>query len=326
MNTLSLIFNQCDFTFQLTSINRGECYQQSIGAVMKTFKTVTTQELTAVVCDGCGLQASAEVDDEFHEFISIAHHCGYGSLHGDGKQINIDLCQQCFADMCGDTLRVTDDSNTPAQSNESCDTSTLEYSNIFDVTCQSKTNAHFLKKSGDLRLAARELLSRNKIADNHELTVALKRVEQLWDAQYQSAEGNELHQLADLICAFEKKDWNSFFEQAPLDDDFMAGRFSVKSKLTSDEKTASGLLSSVSINANIDDETSMDSALADNNLDEAKTKQQLLESIASALVKYPELRLGQLLINAMNLQQPCPELFHIENYSLAEKLNQFSVS
>ena len=29
---------------------------------MKTFKTVTTQALTTLVCDGCGLQASANSD------------------------------------------------------------------------------------------------------------------------------------------------------------------------------------------------------------------------------------------------------------------------
>jgi hypothetical protein len=43
-----------------------------------------------MVCDGCGLQASAGSDYDFHEFISIAHHCGYSSIHGDGKQIGID--------------------------------------------------------------------------------------------------------------------------------------------------------------------------------------------------------------------------------------------
>ena len=75
--------------------------------MMKTFKSITTQELTTVICDGCALQASAD-DYEFHEFISIEHECGYSSIHGDGKQINIDLCQQCFADMCGDTLRIVD--------------------------------------------------------------------------------------------------------------------------------------------------------------------------------------------------------------------------
>ncbi|MDO6488437.1 hypothetical protein Q4503_12040 [Colwellia sp. 6_MG-2023] len=70
---------------------------------MKIFKTVTTQKVKALVCDGCGLEAKAN-DYEFHEFISINHRCGYSSIHGDGKQLDIDLCQQCFADMCGDAL------------------------------------------------------------------------------------------------------------------------------------------------------------------------------------------------------------------------------
>tara|TARA_R110000737_G_scaffold207884_1_gene225731 strand:- start:3652 stop:3900 length:249 start_codon:yes stop_codon:yes gene_type:complete len=79
--------------------------------MMRTFKTVTTQELTTVVCDGCGLQASTDSGYEFQEFISVSHQCGFGSIHGDGKQIDIDLCQQCFADMCGDTLRLTEERN-----------------------------------------------------------------------------------------------------------------------------------------------------------------------------------------------------------------------
>jgi len=115
-----------------------------------------------------------------------------------------------------------------------------------------------------------------------------------------------------------------FFKEAPLaDDDFMPGRLNFKSEFTFDEEqTASGVLSSISINTNIDDESSRDSALADSNLDEAK--QQLLKSITSVLVKYPELRLGQLLINALNLQKPCPELFYVQDNVLAEKLSQFS--
>lgn len=240
---------------------------------MRTFKTVTTQELTAVVCDGCGLQASADSDYEFHEFISIGHHCGYGSIHGDGKQIEIDLCQQCFSDMCGDTLRVTDESNAPTEYSESSDKEQPEYSNILDVICQSKTKAGQLKDNFDLRLAAREILLKNKISNNNELTAALKRVEQLWDAQYKSAGGNELHQLADIICAYENKGWSSFFEEAPIaDDDFMPDRLSFKSRLSCDEKqTASGMLSSMSVNTNIDDESSRDSALTESNLDNKRT-------------------------------------------------------
>lgn len=291
---------------------------------MRQFKTVTTQELTTLICDGCALTASAGIDYEFNEFISIEHQCGYNSIHGDGKQINIDLCQQCFGDMCGDTLKVTDKTNAHIKYSDNSNKEQLEYSNIFDVICQSKAKALELKESCDLKLAARDILSRNKVIDNNELTIALKRVEQLWDAQYQSAEGNELHQLTDLICAYEKKDWDSFFEAPPVaDDDFMAERLNFKSKFSCDEElTASGMLSSIFVNTSIDDESSRDSALTDSNLDDAK--QQLLESIVNVMAKYPELRLGQLLINAMNLQQPCPEIFHIEDEALAEKINLFS--
>ena len=140
---------------------------------MKTFKTVTTQKLTALVCDGCGLQVNDD-DYEFYEFISVNHHCGYGSIHGDGKQIGIDLCQQCFSDMCGDGLSVTDKNNSVNENIENNELNPLEYKNIFDVICKSKAEAFQLKDNADLRLAARELLSKNTITNKHELTVALK--------------------------------------------------------------------------------------------------------------------------------------------------------
>jgi hypothetical protein len=299
---------------------------------MKTFKTVTMQKITTLVCDGCDIEASVDSDYEFQEFISISNQCGYGSIHGDGKQIDIDLCQQCFADMCGDMLRVNEKTHDFPTNKKSSETNLLEYNNIFDVICQSKTKARQLKDNCDLRLAARELLLKNKITNNNELTAALKRVEQLWDAQYQSAGGNELHQLADLICAYEKKNWSSFFEEAPLvDDDFMPDRLSFKSKFSCDEKqTASGMLSSISVNTNIDDESSRDSALTESVLDDVKS--HLLMSITNVIAKYPELRLGQLLVNAMSIQQLCPEIYHVESTELfyvednvlAEKLELLS--
>lgn len=290
---------------------------------MKTFKTVTTQKLTALVCDGCGLQVNDD-DYEFYEFISVNHHCGYGSIHGDGKQIGIDLCQQCFSDMCGDGLSVTDKNNSVNENIENNELNPLEYKNIFDVICKSKAEAFQLKDNADLRLAARELLSKNTITNKHELTVALKRVEQLWGAQYQSAKGNELHQLADLITTYEKKDWDSFFEQAPLaDDNFMPDRLNLNPKNAfEEERPAKGMLSSIPINTEISDEASIDSALAENNLDE--NIHHLLESIIRVKAKYPELRLGQLLVNAIDLKQPCPEIFHIKDNELADRIKQFS--
>lgn len=272
---------------------------------MKTFKTVTTQKIMALICDGCALETKAD-DYEFNEFISVKRRCGYGSIHGDGNNIETDLCQQCFADMCGDTLKVIDENNAHTEYSESIDKEQLEYSNIFDVICQSKSKARQLKDSCDLRLAARDILSKNKVADKNELTVALRRVEQLWDAQNQSADGNELNQLVDLICAYEKKDWDSFFEEPPLaDEDFMPERLDFKSKFSFDEeKTDSDIFSTLALNT-IDD-----------------TKRPLLESIISTMAKHPELRLGQLLANAMSNPQQCTELFYVEDELFAEKINK----
>lgn len=236
---------------------------------MKKYKTVIQQEITELVCDGCGLEAYAHEGYEFSEFISIEHKCGYGTIHGDGNKLLIDLCQHCFADMCGDTLTTIDPIDN--QAFEPCK-NILEYQNIFQALTKSKHEAHELKQESDTRIIARDILSADKISNREELQAALKRVEQLWDAQYRSAEGYELHKLADLICAYEKKDWDSYFEEVPLaDDDFMPDRLNFKSKFTFDEeKTARGMLSSIPINTEVDDESSRDSILADNHLDETK--------------------------------------------------------
>lgn len=286
---------------------------------MKKYKTVIQQELTELICDGCGLEAHVHEGYEFSEFTSIEHKCGYGSIHGDGKHLLVDLCQQCFADMCGDTLKIIDSLNEKISRSN---VGKLEYQNIFQAITRSKHEANELKQGSDNRITAREILSTSQISNPKEHQATLKRVEQLWDAQYLTSEGNELHQLADLICAYEKKDWNSYFEEAPLaDDDFMPDRLNFKSKFTCNEgKTARGMLSGIPVNTSIEDEGSRDSSLANSYLDDAK--KNLLENIINVQSKYPELRLGQLLINALTIQKPCPELFHIEDNVLAEKLSQ----
>lgn len=167
--------------------------------MMKNFKNIIIKEVSKLTCDGCGEQATPS-DYAFHEFISINQRCGYGSIHGDGNQFSIDLCQQCFANMCGDSLRVTEPNNEKHKDKE-----LLEYHNIFEGITQSIKEASSLKHDSDLRMAAQDMLSANKISNQGELTVALKRVEQLWDAQYHSVEGSELHQLANLICDYEGK-------------------------------------------------------------------------------------------------------------------------
>lgn len=233
---------------------------------MRNFKTVKRQEVIKLICDGCGLEASIDEGYEFSEFISIEHRCGYGAIHGDGKQLSIDLCQQCFADMCGDMLTIIDplDNQTSEPTND-----TLEYNNIFQAITQSKQEANKLKQESDIRVSARDILSANSISNQEELQIALKRVEQLWDAQYHSAEGNELHELADLICAYENKSWDSYFAQAPLaDDDFMAERLnSIEGSPFEKAGVASGISDDIPVNKDIDEDDSRQSSVDEENTD-----------------------------------------------------------
>jgi len=220
---------------------------------MKHFKEITVKEISLLICDSCGEQAKPS-DYIFHEFISVNHRCGYGSIHGDGKQLTIDLCQQCFADLCGDSLKVIEPTNEKHGSDEEL----LEYHNIFEAIAQSKKEASRLKDDSDLRIATRDILSANKITNNEDLTAALKRVEQLWDAQFNSTEGNELHQLADLICAYEGKSWDSYFNDVDTaSDDFMAERETIIEQ----KGAASGILSDINIKKDIDEDESLKSGL-----------------------------------------------------------------
>ncbi len=104
----------------------------------------------------------------------------------------------------------------------------------------------------DLRIVIRDILSANKISNQTELTSSLKRVEQLWDALYQSVDGNELLQLADLIFNYENKNWDSYFNEADVaSDDFMAERAGIIEK----KAEARGILSEVKANKDVDDES-----------------------------------------------------------------------
>ena len=159
---------------------------------MKHFEDKVVKEISKLTCDGCGEQATPD-DSSFYEFISVSHKCGYDSIHGDGNQISIDLCQKCFVDMCGDSLTVIDPNDE--------------------------------KHDSGLRIDVKDILSANKINDQKELTSGLKRLDQLWDAQHLSESGGEFHQLVDLITAFEGKSWDSYFGTVDAaSDDFMSER------------------------------------------------------------------------------------------------------
>lgn len=168
--------------------------------------------------------------------------------------------------MCGDMLTIiSSEDNQAATSPESV----LEYHNIFQAITQSKQDANKLKQACDIKIYARDILSASYISNQEELHIALKHVEQLWDVQCHSAEDNELHKLADLICTYQKKSWESYFAQVPLaDDDFMQERLNVNAKLPFKKiGAASGKLSNTPINKGIDENDSCQSSVDEENTD-----------------------------------------------------------
>lgn len=65
--------------------------------------------VTQLQCDRCNRQADIG-EPEFFEFTSIDYKAGYGSVLGDGNQVEIDLCQHCLKETLGPWLRVTEES------------------------------------------------------------------------------------------------------------------------------------------------------------------------------------------------------------------------
>lgn len=82
----------------------------------------------------------------------------------------------------------------------------------------------------------------------------------LWDTQYHSADGNELHQLADLICAYDGKSWDSYFiEVDAASDDFMTER----DDIIKQKGVARRILSGTKVNNDEDDNESMERGIAE---------------------------------------------------------------
>lgn len=158
-------------------------------------------------------------------------------------------------------------------------------------------------------------MSANKISNKRELNAALKRLDQLWDAQHLSEAGSELYQLAELISSYEGKSWDSYFNEVDAaSDDFMSEQ----------KGGVKGILSGVNASNDIDDslQSSINEDLRLKQLCKIipESKIELLETIVEVWTKYPDLRLSQLVVNAINPKSPCPEIFYIEDSRITEDL------
>ena len=79
----------------------------------------------------------------------------------------------------------------------------LMFSNIFDVI--DKVKAISLKERSDLCIGVRDILTACQISNAAEHKLALKRIEQLWNAKPDTELGNELDDLVGIVCQYEKQ-------------------------------------------------------------------------------------------------------------------------
>jgi hypothetical protein len=69
---------------------------------------VVQKEVVAKICDKCGLEVSVLGDTyEAQEFHHIRFQGGFGSVFGDGNNVECDLCQKCLMEFIEPHYRIT---------------------------------------------------------------------------------------------------------------------------------------------------------------------------------------------------------------------------
>lgn len=91
--------------------------------MVKFYKEVTTQQLTAIKCDKCnkvyhseeeemrdGMTVITDLKDTFEieEFHHINFTGGYESVFGDQNKVECDLCQHCLKELIGEYCKITE--------------------------------------------------------------------------------------------------------------------------------------------------------------------------------------------------------------------------
>ncbi len=79
--------------------------------IKKETKVVEVEEtkVLSYQCDKCKDWYDAEEDwEDAQEFHHIRFTGGYGSVFGDGTQVDCDICQSCLKEMIKDFMRTED--------------------------------------------------------------------------------------------------------------------------------------------------------------------------------------------------------------------------
>ena len=75
---------------------------------MKKYKKIQRieEQVNSITCDKCGKTSNYSKDVyQFQEHKTISVMGGYGSVFGDGDQLEVDFCQECLKEVIGKYLR-----------------------------------------------------------------------------------------------------------------------------------------------------------------------------------------------------------------------------
>lgn len=72
----------------------------------KSIKQTTTYTYK-IKCDKCGKEFGEKDFIDWQECVTIRSRGGYGSVFGDEAKISLDLCQDCFNELCGEFVVIT---------------------------------------------------------------------------------------------------------------------------------------------------------------------------------------------------------------------------
>ena len=72
-------------------------------------ETITFSKIISLTCDKCKKVIPKDDIIEWQEAYTIEFRGGFGSVFGDGNEVECDLCQSCLKELIGPYAKVSDE-------------------------------------------------------------------------------------------------------------------------------------------------------------------------------------------------------------------------
>ena len=188
---------------------------------MIEYEETIVQKPKYIICDKCGKKRDADWDGTFevYEFIQLESVGGFGSKIGDDVFWELDLCEDCFLELCGDYIRYKETKNDNFVNTKDASESIIN--RIEDELEKWKTecNIYFKERNKETRRADQ-----------------LKKERDYWKNMAQEME-KMLHEERQHLYEIEVASMNDFIIRSQVRDDALASELEeVEQKLWDDKK------------------------------------------------------------------------------------------